>query len=148
MGLQGNYFFIMLILTGLGTVSGAMAMGLACFLPDVKKVSECMPLVYLPQVIFSGYIIRTYQIPVFLRWIKYFCALKYAMNLVFMTEFRVTGPKCSSSAMATQHCEQLFTEDEIDKNDFYSNIMGLVMLAVGFRILGMVVLRKRAKQFY
>ena len=34
------------------------------------------------------------KIPIFLRWAQYLCSLKYAINLVLLTEFAPGNPNC------------------------------------------------------
>eukprot|EP01033_Poteriospumella_lacustris_P001267 gene1266-923_t len=65
LGMQGNFILIVLAAWGLGMCSCSM--------------------------LFVGFFIRTSLIPVFLRWAQYLCSLKYAMNLIILTEFRLTS---------------------------------------------------------
>ena len=43
----------------------------------------------MPQLLFAGFFIQAEQIPIWLRWAQYLCALKYGLSelyfLVFLT---------------------------------------------------------------
>jgi hypothetical protein len=43
----------------------------------VKDVTELAPLLFVPQILFGGFFIRTSLIPVWLRWAQYVCGMKY-----------------------------------------------------------------------
>merc|ERR1711920_352872 len=43
-------------------------------------------LAFAPQILFSGLMVRVNDIPVSLRWIHYFCYLKYSINLCVIIE--------------------------------------------------------------
>lgn len=146
--LQGNFIFIVLAAFGLGMVSNSVAMGLGCLIPDVKDVTEMAPLAYVPQILFAGFFIRTSQIPIFLRWAQYLCGMKYAMNLIIMTEFRVTSDSCQTSPEAIANCQNLIELNDIKPKYFYIYIIILAILCIGFRILGGIVLLQKAKRFY
>jgi hypothetical protein len=147
-GLQGNFIFLVLISWGLGMVSNSLAMAMGCLIPDVKDVTELAPLAYVPQILFAGFFIRTSQIPVFLRWAQYLCGMKYAMNLSFMTEFKVTDPSCSHSPEAITNCSNILSENNVDTAHYYIYIIILFALFAAFRAAGAFVLAQKAKRFY
>jgi hypothetical protein len=70
---------------------------IGCLVADVKDVSELAPLLFVPQLLFAGFFIRTSLIPIFLRWAQYLCAIKYAINLVLLTEFNVLNKVSEST---------------------------------------------------
>ena len=59
---------------------------------------ELSPLLFVPQLLFAGFFIKTDQIPVFLRWAQYLCSLKYAINLILCIEFDVGNDSCDGAA--------------------------------------------------
>ncbi len=146
--LQGNFIYIVLACFGLGMVSNSIAMLLGCLLPDVKDVTELAPLAYVPQILFGGFFIRTSQIPPILRWAQYLVSMKYAINLIYLTEFDPSLPSCQSSPAAEQNCRMLIENNDINADRYYIYIILLVALFVGFRILGGLVLFQKAKRFY
>jgi len=145
--LQGSYIILVLICWGLGMVSNSTAMGIGCLVPDVKDATELAPLVYVPQILFAGFFIRTGQIPVFLRWAQYLCGMKYAFNLVILNEFSLSTSTCSSPAAAA-NCREIQDANGIDGDIFYVYIILLFALFVAYRVAGVLILIQKAKRFY
>jgi ABC-type multidrug transport system permease subunit len=146
--LQGNFIILVLACWGLGMVSNSVAMAMGCLVPDVKDVTELAPLVFVPQILFAGFFIRTSQIPVFLRWAQYLCSMKYAMNLVLIDEFGKSSDKCTASSDAAANCEMIQSSNDINDKIYYVYILILFGLFVGFRVIGGVILAEKAKRFY
>eukprot|EP01039_Chlorochromonas_danica_P003569 gene3569-3908_t len=147
MDMQGSFILMVLATWGLGMVSNSIAMGLGCMVPDVKDVTELAPLMYVPQILFAGFFIRTSQIPVFLRWAQYLCSMKYAMNLVLMTEFRLDRDNCQGEE-AAKNCREIISSNNIEPKIFYVYIILLFVLFAGFRLIGAFILVQKAKRFY
>jgi ABC-type multidrug transport system permease subunit len=147
-GLQGKFIYLVLISWGLGVVSASLATALGCLVPDAKRVTELVPLLYIPQLLFAGFLIRTSQMPFFIRWAQYLCSLKYAVNLILLNEFRVTSESCSKSPESRHQCESLLAINDVNPAYYYHYIVVLIALAIGFRFIGGLVLYQRAKQFH
>jgi hypothetical protein len=112
----------------------------------VKDVTELAPLLFVPQMLFAGFYIRTSQIPIFLRWAQYLCALKYTMNLFLLVEFDTSLPSCQGGAKP--NCESVLEKNDIKRKDFWIYALILAALFVGFRALGAVILVKKSTRFY
>ena len=93
-----------------------------------------------------GFFIRTSLIPVFLRWAQYLCAIKYAINLVLLTEFNVLNKSCQGDA--AMNCKNVLSNNDISVEDTYIYILVIIALFIGFRAIGAVILVKKAKRFY
>lgn len=144
--LQGNFIYIVLAAWGLGCASCSVAVMIGCLVADVKDVSELAPLLFVPQLLFAGFFIRTSLIPVFLRWAQYLCAIKYAINLVLLTEFNVLNTSCAGDAR--RNCESVISNNNIIVGDTYIYVILLFVLFLTFRLLGAFILVKKAKRFY
>ncbi len=147
MDLQGNFIFMVLAGFGLGMVSNSVAMTLGCIVPDVKDVTELVPLAFVPQMLYGGFFIRISQVPTFLRWAQYIVALKYSMNLLYLTEFHPSLPFCQSSSTAEMRCKMLIELNDIDSERYYIYIILLIVLFLVFRLLGGFILFQKAKRF-
>jgi len=145
---RGNFIYFVVTGWGLGLVSNSLAMILGCAIPDVKTVTEMSPILYMPQVLFGGFFVRTEQIPKLLRWAQYLCGFKYAMNLQFFNEFHASLSSCSDSADAASNCANLLDSNDIQSTQIGIYILALILLGVGYRILGMAILYRQAKRFY
>lgn len=146
--LQGSFIFMVLACFGVGMVSNSVAMGIGCLVPDVKDVTELAPLLFVPQILFGGFFIRTSQIPIFLRWAQYLCGMKYAMNLVLMTEFQESTDRCQASPQAQENCRNILSANNVDPKIFYVYIILLFVLFFAFRVVGAIILNQKAKRFY
>jgi ABC-type multidrug transport system ATPase subunit len=47
---------------------------------------QLIPIVFLPQLLFSGLLADVQLIPSWLNWLEYLCYLKYCLNLAFLAE--------------------------------------------------------------
>lgn len=146
--LRGDFIIQVLACTGLGLVSNSVAMGIGCLVPDVKDVTELAPLLFVPQILFAGFFIRTSQIPIFLRWAQYLCGMKYAMNLVLINEFQLGSEHCNETPQARQNCDGVIKANDIDLDNYFIYIILLLALFLVFRLVGVLILIQKAKRFY
>jgi len=65
--LRGNFAFYLLAYWMLNVAAASVATILGCALSDVKSVTEYIPPLFVPQLLFSGFFIRIDDIPVWLR---------------------------------------------------------------------------------
>ena len=111
--------------------------------------STCLPLICwkkCDRYFFSvGFFIRTSLIPVFLRWAQYLCAIKYAINLVLLTEFNPTNKSCQGDAGI--NCMNVLLNNDVRVEDAYIYILVIFALFILFRITGAVILIKKARRF-
>jgi hypothetical protein len=134
---------------------------------NVKDVTELAPLLFVPQMLFVGFFISTSYIPVFLRWAQYLCSLKYAINIVMLSEFSLSNESCKVSTPssllsekgvvficgeiqgnAAQNCRNILEANQIHVEDMYIYIIILFAIFAALRILGGFILVQRAKKFY
>jgi hypothetical protein len=146
--LQGNFMQLATSAWGLGIASSSVAVVLGCSVPDVKAVAELAPAVFVPQMLFAGFFVRIEQIPVYLRWAQYLCALKYCLNLIVLIEFDDCEKGSNNKVAAKAACEHLLEVNDIVKEDWVIYILVLAALFFGFRLLGSFVLLKKAQTFY
>lgn len=145
---QGSFILLVIASWALGMASASVAVLLGCLVADVKQVSELAPLLFVPQMLFVGFFVRTSQIPIFLRWAQYLCSLKYAMNLLILIEFNPSNDNCQSSPEAEDNCHNLIKTNDISEDQYYIYIILLFVLFAGFRLLAGFVLTEKAKKFY
>lgn len=86
-GLQSSFFHFLAIEYGLAMSSTAVAVLLGCAVEDPKMATEFLPLLFVPQLLFAGFFVRTELIPVWLRWAQYLCSLTYGVRLALLSEF-------------------------------------------------------------
>jgi len=137
MGLKGNFVMLVLSSWGLGLAGASTALLIGCNIGNAKAVQEVAPLMFVPQILFSGIFITIKLIPSWLQWLQYVCALKYAINLGMVAEFdNLPGGK------------EFLAAQNIDKDDVWFYIAVLAGIFAGFRLLAMIGLRKKATFVY
>ena len=146
MNLRGSYILLVLEAWALGGASSSVAMALGASVSNVKDVTELAPLLFVPQLLFAGFFIRTSNIPPILRWAQYLCGIKYTMNLVLLTEFNSKLPSCQGDA--AEACKAIIDTNDISGENWWVYILLLGVLFVGFRLLALVILVYKARRFY
>jgi len=86
MQLQGNYFLLTVMMTCLGYCAASMGMFLGTIGKDAKGSLEMAPLIFVPQILFTGFFIPILRIPKVLRWVQWTCFLKYGVNMLMIVE--------------------------------------------------------------
>jgi len=147
-GFQGNFIKLVLYAWGLGIASSSCGMALGCAVPDVKKVSEFAPVLFVPQMLFAGFFIATERVPLLLRWCQWLCAIKYAMNLILTTEFDPANASCKSSFIAAFNCARALDSNSVVADDGNYYILGLAAVFFGFRMIAAGVLYVKSRRFY
>jgi len=144
-GLQSGFFHFLAIEYGLAMSSTAVAVLLGCAVEDPKMATEFLPLLFVPQLLFAGFFVRTDLIPVWLRWAQYLCSLTYGVRLALLAEF---GECAKSPEMNPNPCNQLLTVNQVDEDEKSMYWAILWALFVVFRLAGLALLRKKATKFY
>lgn len=144
--LQGPFYKFAAIEFALAMSSTATAVLVGCSVGDPKIAIEFMPVLFLPQILFSGLFVRTELIPEWLRWAQYLCALMYAVRLALLAEFGDCA-SISTSPMPNP-CANLLEANMVEEDQkaiYWAVLWGLFLV---FRLSGLVVLRKKATKFY
>merc|ERR1719253_104358 len=86
-GLQGSFLVLAgaYLLTGFCAASIAICVG--CAVTHAKVALEVAPLLFVPQILFAGFFIKTEQIPKVLHWVQYGCFLKWSVSIGVAHEF-------------------------------------------------------------
>eukprot|EP01064_Diplonema_japonicum_P029718 TRINITY_DN4874_c0_g1_i1.p1 TRINITY_DN4874_c0_g1~~TRINITY_DN4874_c0_g1_i1.p1 ORF type:complete len:686 (+),score=102.72 TRINITY_DN4874_c0_g1_i1:51-2108(+) len=88
MELNGNFAYLVLATSLLGLVAASTALLIGAISSNPQVAIQLSPLLFVPQILFSGFFIPTSQIPSFMSWAQYLCSLKYGMNLLTIAEFK------------------------------------------------------------
>jgi ABC-type multidrug transport system ATPase subunit len=143
--MRGNFFYIVGASWLLGMASSSVALCLGAAVGNVKSVTELSPLLFVPQLLFAGFFIRTSQIPVFLRWAQYLCGIKYSINLLILTEFDSDLESCQGGA--APFCKNIKIDNDVEEDLWWVYLVCLLALFIGFRIIASLILMKKAKSF-
>jgi len=92
----------------------------------------------VPQILFSGLFLQAKDIPWYLHWVQYICALKYGINLTCIVEFgdgRVGG-------------DALLDNQNIRKDMVWTYAFILLAIFLGFRVLALIVLKRKSRYVF
>lgn len=172
-GLNGNFFEFVGLTAFFGFVAASLSMVLGAVAATVQVALQLLPLVFVPQLLFSGFFIPINKIPVVLRWAQYLCSLKYALNLMVLAEFDleprnwpsgydlsnyeevvygcsganlVDGECVASAQTGATYDSGLLPRSEISTSDTAFYVALLFGMAVAFRLLALVALLLRARR--
>ena len=145
-GFQGNFGLLVTAWWALGLASNSVAIAVGCTVTNVKDAAELTPLVFVPQLLFSGFFVSISSIPVWLRWAQWLCSLKYTLNLLLLIEF--SPDVCSENSETESNCNSLFARNDISSDLIWFYVLVLFGLFLGFRLLGGFLLVKRARTVF
>jgi len=137
-GFQSSFGIYYLAIYALAMASTALAVMLGCAIEDPKLAQELLPLLFVPQLLFSGFFVVPELIPSWLRWARYLCSLTYALRIIAVEEFD-RGEEWSDEFLSTI---------DADSDEVWWNWLVLVVLFVFFRVVGLIVLKQKALKFY
>ena len=138
MAFQGSYIGLVYALFLVSIASASVALLLSSIANDARRAMELTPLIFVPQIFFSGFFVPMTSVPAVLRWGQYLCALKYALNIVYISEF--SGFACAES--------QIFSPNNINTDLEWLYAIILVVITLGFRVLALIALKLKAHQLY
>lgn len=137
-GFQANFGMFYLAIYALAMSSTALAVMLGCAVEDPKLGQELLPLLFIPQLLFSGFFVIPELIPVWLRWLRYVCSLTYALRILAVEEFD-RGEEWSETFLDTL---------EAEPDETWWNWLVLLALFASFRLVGLFILQRKALKFY
>merc|ERR1711979_117825 len=83
-----------------------MGLFLACIFPDVTVGLAIAPLIILPLVMFSGFVLNPDSIPVYLKWVEWISPSKYAFAALAQNEFEGLTLHCKPDQLRPVVSEQ------------------------------------------
>ena len=79
------------------------------------------------------------------RWAQYICPLTYALRLLNLAEF---GECAKGEGPAAENCRQLFEITGANEKDRWWYWVAVLAIFVLYRLGGLILLKKRAREFY
>ena len=138
-GFQSQFGIFYLATYSLAMSSTALAVLLGCSVEDPKLGQEMLPILFVPQMLFSGFFVVPELIPVWLRWAQYLCSLTYALRIMAVAEFDRDDCK---------ECGPFLNTIKADPDETWWNWLVLLALFAVFRVMALFVLRQKAEKFY
>jgi len=137
MCLNGDFWALLLTMVLLSVCSVSVALAISCAVRQPRETGAIGPLIFVPQMLFSGVFIPVSNIPAYLRWMQYFSFLQYAIKVLGVIEFR-----------NVPHKKMLLEAQDIDEERIALYIGMLVLLVLIFAITGIELLRRKAKHLF
>jgi len=151
MGLQSNLGLYFAVTYMLAMTSTATAVLFGCSLENEKMASELLSLVFLPQVLFSGFYVSIDLIPVWLRWLQWLSPLTYANRILVVDEFYDCGDRRgiggTAATAANENCDALIRSVGANPNDVWWYWIVLFCLFCAFRMVALFNLKRNASKF-
>jgi len=140
---QLDFGIFYITMYALAMSSTALAVTFGCAIEDPKLGQEMFPILFVPQMLFSGFFVIPSLIPAWIRWARSLCTLTFGLLIVMLEEFG----DCGSPAAQT-NCKLLLTNVEANSNDVWYYWILLLVLFVVFRLLALLLLHKKATKFF
>eukprot|EP00913_Durusdinium_trenchii_P022782 g21387.t2 len=160
MGLHGGFVLLVLVSWLLGIASSSLALLVGCGVASAQKAIQLAPLTLIPQMLFSGLFVPVAKIPLSLRWARYLCPLKYAINLMTIVEFQYVKDITQDCEKRSSEIEcmqehpgdylrlQLVNTQSVLWDDWTQYLGALVGLFLLFRLIAMILLWRKGKYVF
>ena len=142
-GLHSRFSYFFLVNYAIGMASTAVALLLGSSITVTKVASEMLPVIMVPQILFSGFFIAPSLMPSWLRWAQYICTLTYGVRILMVEEFEDCNPR---DAVENDACNNLLEDIDADPSEVYWYWLVLLAFFSVFRLLAFYSLRTRALQ--
>ena len=140
-----EFYMFYLTLYSLAMGSTALAVMLGCLVEDPKIATEMLPVLFVPQMLFSGFFVAPDLIPSWLLWVRYICPLTYSVRIALVEEFDNCAP---DGTAAGDNCSRLLDDIDANPDETYWNWLVLFGLFVFFRLLALHILYKKGTKFF
>lgn len=130
--LQGDFGMYWITLVAVAFCAESVALSISALTNSAMSAIQTLPIVFLPQIIFSGLIISIQAMPDWIAWMQYICFLPYAMKLLCINEFG-----CADI--------ELFTSNDIQCSNIAFNGGMLIFIASLFRLVALLALKVNPK---
>jgi ABC-type multidrug transport system permease subunit len=124
--------------TAMAVMLGVLAEG------DAKVAQQLLPIMFIPQLLSSGFFVSPSLMPTFLQWAQYVSVLAYAVKILILEEFY----NCSDNAIEKSNCQNLIDNVGANPDQIPFYVIMLVVYFLIFRAAALYLLRKSAMRFY
>mmetsp|Transcript_30079 Transcript_30079/g.47826 ORF Transcript_30079/g.47826 Transcript_30079/m.47826 type:complete len:623 (+) Transcript_30079:34-1902(+) len=161
---HGNFFEFVFSVWLLMLVAVSLAWAVGAWAKDANHAMGILPLIFVPQILFTGFFVQIQQIPVWLRWINTLIPLRYAMNIALINEFAddmcpmidltvfphtpVNETECLKLDQNCPRagCHSILETNQIRTDYFGVYVAALLIMFVGLRLIAMFGLMRSAKR--
>ena len=134
--LRGDYFTFVVICFLLNVAIAALAALCTSALDSVDGANAILPAVLVPQMLFTGLCVRVNQIPEVVRWGRYLCVLKFAVDAEIINEF-----ECDKNDDPTI-CRGWYETNQTREFSMTQNCLIVIAYTIAAQLLGAYFLRR------
>lgn len=134
---SGNFMLFVLALFLLGAATCCTALMFGSSFKQVDRAVELSFILFVPQIMFSGFFVSINQIPEILRWAQWLCSIKYAVNISYIAEFK-----------GLLNYEELFDQSSVDESLLWLYILILCLIVAVTTVSAIFLLRWRSKSVF
>lgn len=138
-----NFWILFLVTYAIALSSASVAVLLGSAAENAKVAQELLPILLVPQMLFSGFFVGTELIPIWLRWCQYICFFTYSIRLAIIYEFS----NCEGAAFFA--CEALKEGLGVNNEDqIWVYWLLLIVIFLVCRLFGLFILQRKATKFH
>jgi len=153
---EADKFFIAAVIVLL-VVQVVLSLGyfMSCIAPNIDIALAIAPVLIIPFMLFGGFYLNSGSVPVWLSWLKYLSWFLYGFEALLINQWEgVKDISCivpsidqnsdNFSCMSTG--EEVLDQLAFEQANFWRDILMLVVLAVGLRIMAFIALFLKARR--
>eukprot|EP00092_Neocalanus_flemingeri_P039888 GFUD01043444.1.p1 GENE.GFUD01043444.1~~GFUD01043444.1.p1 ORF type:complete len:655 (-),score=143.96 GFUD01043444.1:27-1697(-) len=117
---------------------------ISCMASSVEMALAVGPTILIPLMLFGGLFLNNNTIPIYLEWMKYFSWFMYSNEALLINQWDGIDNICPSNTAEVGNCtmtgDMVLDGLAFNKDNFTFDILMLVVLCVGFRVLAFFLL--------
>jgi len=155
-GLQpdaSNFFVFAGMVILVGSIGCSLGVAAGAAVPNIQFAMTLMPMIIMPLVIFSGFLVRPDNIPIYFKWIYYIDLMQYAFQVFAVNEFKsLEFDYCKNTTICPIgpgfQDGTRFLQDYLSYNidDLPQNVAYVAAFLIAFWLLGLVVMYIQARR--
>lgn len=145
-------FFIYMVITSLLTnVAFSLGVMLFTIVPDVTRVMQIFPAVFVPLMVFSGFYLNSENTPPYFIWVEHISFMKYGFRAGMRNEFQGTKFVCLDTELVNNQCpftsgDQWLSFWNLDNFPVWADILILIQWAFLFHFIAYFFLQRSARK--
>ena len=117
--------------------------------PGSDIVSVISPTLLLPFLIAGGFLVNSTSLPVYISWFADLSFFRYAFENLMIQEWSGREVLClrSREECLYSNGDEVLKLFSVDPNNFWINLLSLIVILFGFRILALITLWGKTQKF-
>ncbi|XP_063531228.1 protein white [Cydia strobilella] len=133
------------LITNVATSFGYL---ISCASSSVSMAASVGPPIIIPFMLFGGFFLNSGSVPPYLGWISYLSWFRYGNEALLVNQWAgVDSIACTRENFTCPASGQVVLETlSFSENDFTFDVVNMVLLFIGFRLLAYIALLIRARR--